>query len=90
MGVGGVPRPVYRVKIVAERGREYTVVIPEQLYKRIAREIVREKLITPYMLAEKYNMTISLAKRVLRRLEAEGKVKLYAKNRRAPIYVPVK
>ncbi len=73
---------------MSERGREYTVVLPEQLYKRIAREIQREPFVTPYMLAEKYNMTVSLAKRVLRRLEAEGLVKLYAKSRRAPIYVP--
>ncbi len=73
---------------MSEKGREYTILLPENLYKRIARDIQREKLVTPYMLAEKYNMTVSLAKRVLRRLEAEGYIKLYAKNRRAPIYVP--
>ena len=64
------------------------VEVPESLYKRIARDVQREKLVTPYMLAEKYNMTVSLAKKVLRRLESEGYVKLYARNRRAPIYVP--
>ncbi len=70
-----------------EQAREYTAYVPEQLYKRIAREIRREKYITPYMLAEKYSMTISLARQVLRRLEKEGIVKLYSPNRRAPIYV---
>jgi small subunit ribosomal protein S25e len=75
---------------MSEKGREYTVILPEGLYKRISREIRKEPLITPYMLAERYNMTVSLAKKVLRRLEAEGIVKLYSKNRRAPIYVPVK
>ena len=69
------------------QGREYTAYVPEQLYKRIAREIKRESFITPYMLAEKYNMTISLARQVLKRLAKEGVVELYSPNRRAPIYV---
>ncbi len=73
---------------MAERaGREYTAFVPEDLYKRIVREIRREKYLTPYILAEKYSMTLSLAKRVLRRLEAEGLVELYSPNRRASIYL---
>ncbi|KSW12236.1 hypothetical protein CF15_05645 [Pyrodictium occultum] len=68
-------------------GHEYTAFIPESLYKRISREIRREKYVTPYMLSEKYDMTVSLAKQVLRRLEKEGIVELYAPNRRAPIYI---
>jgi len=74
---------------VAERsGREFTAFVPENVVKRIARDIAREKFVTPYMIAERYSMTISLAKQVLRRLEREGVVELYARNRRAPIYVP--
>ncbi len=73
-----------------EKEREYTAFVPEKLYQRIRRAIVHEKYVTPYQLAEKYNMTISLAKKVLRRLEKEGVVKLYAYNRRAAIYLPVK
>ena len=69
-------------------GREFTAFVPENVVKRIAREVQREKFVTPYMIAERYSMTISLAKQVLRRLEREGVVELYAKNRRAPIYVP--
>jgi len=64
------------------------VEVPEGLYQRIKREVAREKFITPYMLAERYNMTITLAKRVLRRLVKEGVLRVYAYNRRAPIYVP--
>lgn len=67
--------------------REHTAYVPEGLYKRIAREIKREKYVTPSMLADKYSMTISLAKKVLRRLEREGVLELYAPNRRAPIYL---
>ncbi|BEP17681.1 hypothetical protein PYJP_10330 [Pyrofollis japonicus] len=73
---------------MAERSaREYTAYVPEDLYKRITRDIRREKYLTPYMLAEKYNMTVSLAKKVLKRLEREGLVELYAPNRRAAIYL---
>jgi len=75
---------------LSEKTREYTAFVPDDLYRRIARDIVKEKYVTPYLLAEKYNMTISLAKQVLRRLEKEGIVKLYAYNRRAPIYIPAK
>ncbi len=64
------------------------VEVPEGLYQRIKREIVKEKFVTPYMLAERYNMTITLAKRVLRRLVREGVMRVYSYNRRAPIYVP--
>ena len=73
---------------VSERSsRGYTAFVPESLYKRISKEIKKEKFVTPYMVAEKYNMTVSLAKQVLRRLEKEGIVELYAPNRRAPIYI---
>ena len=75
---------------MSEKAREHTAFVPDYLYRRISRDIVKEKYVTPYLLAEKYNMTISLAKQVLRRLEREGIVKLYAYNRRAPIYIPAK
>jgi len=72
---------------MAERSRDYVAFIPEELVKRITKEITREKFVTPYMLAERYNMTVSLARKLLRRLEKEGLVKLHAPSRRAPIYI---
>jgi len=72
---------------MSERTREFTAFVPDNVYKRIARDIRREKFVTPYMLAERYSMTLSLAKQVLRRLEAEGLVKLYSPSRRAPLYI---
>jgi len=72
---------------MSERAREFTAFVPENVYKRIARDIRREKFVTPYMIAERYSMTISLAKQVLRRLEKEGVVELYSPSRRAPLYI---
>ncbi len=80
-------RPAPQPAETAARAR-LEVEVPESLYQRIKREIVREKFVTPYMLAERYNMTITLAKRVLRRLVREGVLRVYSYNRRAPIYVP--
>ncbi len=74
---------------MSEKAREFTAFVPENIYRRIARDIRREKFVTPYAIAEKYSMTISLAKQVLKRLESEGLVQLYAKNRRAPLYLVV-
>ncbi len=70
--------------------RQYVAYVPEQLYKRIAREVVKEKFVTPYMIASKYNMTVTLAKQVLRRLVKEGILVEVLHNRRASIYVPAK
>ncbi len=72
---------------MSERTREFTAFVPENVYKRIARDIRREKFVTPYMIAERYSMTLSLAKQVLRRLESEGVVRLYSPSRRAPLYI---
>ncbi len=74
---------------MSEKTREIVAFVPEDVYNRVKREIVREEFTTPYRVAEKYNMTISLARKVLSRLEREGIVKLYAKNRRTPIYLVV-
>ena len=70
--------------------RQYRAFIPENLYRRIAREVLREKFITPTMLASKYGITVTLAKQVLRRLAREGLLVEYMHNRRAPIYVPAR
>lgn len=68
-------------------GREFRAFVPEDLVKRVRQEIVREKFVTPYMLAERYSITISLARRVLKRLREEGVLELYEPSRRASIYV---
>lgn len=73
---------------MSERGgKQFTAFVPDGLVRRIAREIRREKFVTPYMVSERYSMTMSLARQVLKRLEKEGVVERYAPNRRAPIYL---
>lgn len=54
----------------------------------IVKDIKKMKYITPYVLASRFGIKISRAKRVLRELEAKGIVKAYDKNHRTPIYIP--
>ena len=57
---------------------------------QIIGEIRRMQYVTPYVIASKFGLKISRARRILRRLSEEGVVKVYDYNRRVPIYVPVK
>lgn len=54
----------------------------------IARDIRKMKCITPYLIATKYGIKISLAKKVLRELAERNVIKLVDRNRRVDIYVP--
>jgi small subunit ribosomal protein S25e len=62
--------------------------ITPSLLEQARRELVREKWITPYKVASRYGIKVSLAKRLLRKLEEEGLIVLFSKNRRSPVYVP--
>ncbi|ALU11876.1 30S ribosomal protein S25 [Ignicoccus islandicus DSM 13165] len=64
-------------------------VVAEGDVLRKAEAIVRKmQYVTPYVLANKMEVGIGLAKRILRDLETKGVVKLYSKNRRVQVYVP--
>lgn len=54
----------------------------------VYRELAKLSVITPYQLSTMFNLKLSVAKHVLRTLEAQGLVKLVAANRRVQIYVP--
>ncbi len=56
----------------------------------IVKEIKRMKYVTPYLVASKFGIKISRAKKVLKALEEQGVVAAYDMNHRVPIYVPTK
>ena len=58
------------------------------LIEQARRELGREKWITPYKVASRYGIKVSLAKKLLRTLEREGLIVLFSRNRRSPVYVP--
>lgn len=57
---------------------------------QILNEVKRLKYVTPYLLASKFSIKVSRAKKILRQLENEGILKYIDGNRRVRIYVPVK
>lgn len=86
-----------RRKMVQEKKEErkrYTMTLTSQgklaegSYDQIISEIRKMKYLTPYIIANRFGLKISRAKRVLRELESRGIIKIYDKNRRVPIYVP--
>ncbi len=56
----------------------------------VMREVVRANYVTPYQLASKSGIKISVARKILKELEEKGFLKLLDKNRRIAIYVPAK
>ena len=68
--------------------RAIVVDVDESLLRRARRELVKERYLTPYKVAKKLDIKVSLAKKLLRKLEEEGLVVLFSKNRRSPVYVP--
>lgn len=63
------------------------IVISNEMIKRVQDEIKKEKIITPYELATKTNITISVAKRILKELNSQGLIKESFKNRRTAVYM---
>ncbi len=65
------------------------VAVPEDLYRRAEREIKSMEFITPYTLSQRLGVSISTAKKVIRMLADNKKIKLYSPGRRAPVYTVV-
>ncbi|MEM0016885.1 MAG: hypothetical protein QXJ48_00610 [Candidatus Korarchaeum sp.] len=61
-----------------------------QLLDQIRKEVVRSSYITPQSLAMKYNIRVSIARRLLRDLEREGLVVYVDGNSRIRIYMGTK
>ncbi len=67
---------------------EYDVSLPKELVERAKRDIKREKYLTPFKVHQKYNISLSTARKLLRALEEEGVLVKFSANRRSPVYVP--
>ncbi|MCY0874251.1 MAG: 30S ribosomal protein S25e [Acidianus infernus] len=77
-------------KKISKTGSEViskNIQISDEMIKKIQEEIKREKMITPYELATKTNITLSVAKRILKDLNAQGVIKEAFRNRRTAIYI---
>lgn len=64
--------------------------IPREIYEKFLDEIQRgeHKFCTPFMIAQRYGVKISVAKRMLKEASRRGLLVLYSPGRRVPIYIP--
>jgi len=58
------------------------------LIEKARGELVREKYVTPFKVAQRYGIKVSTARRLLRILAGEGLLSLVSGTRRTRIYVP--
>ncbi|MFN4046328.1 MAG: hypothetical protein ACK4H7_03200 [Acidilobaceae archaeon] len=82
-----------KVEKVAEVKGAYVDALVEtglapDLIEKARREVVKEKYLTPFRVAQKYGIKVSTARRLLKILAGEGVITLHSSGRRAPIYVP--
>jgi len=61
----------------------------EALLKKLEKDLDKGafKYLTPYLLAQQYNIKISSARKLLRAAAEKDLLKLYSGGRRAPIYI---
>jgi small subunit ribosomal protein S25e len=64
--------------------------LDEKVFQTIAKEVQGMKAVTPYEVASKYGIKMSVAFKVLRNLRDRGDLVLVAKGHRTEIYVPAK
>ncbi len=62
----------------------------EETKKKIDGELSRAKGVTPAYLADKYNIRVSAAKRILREAEANNIIKCISKSKRTSVYSATK
>ena len=77
-------------KKISKTGKEVTsknIVIDKETIAKVQEELKKEKIVTPYTLASKIGVTMSVAKKILEELQKQGMISQAAKNRRTVVYV---
>jgi len=79
-----------KVKKEETQTKKTIQIIDEKLFQAIAKDVMTMKVVTPYEIASKYGIKMSIALKVLRALRDRGDLALVAKGHRTEIYVPVR
>lgn len=64
--------------------------LEEKVFQTIAKEVQSMRVVTPYEVASKYGIKMSIAYRVLRNLRDRGDLILVTKGHRTEVYIPAK
>lgn len=74
----------------SERERKSTgIVLPNPRSEKVVNEIKKMKTLTPFMVASRFNLRLSLAKDLLEELEQQGVIRFVSRSRNLKIYTPV-
>jgi len=65
------------------------VIVPDAKNEKVVSEIRKMNVLTPYAVASRFNIRISVAKEFLKQLEENGSVQLVSGSHNIKIYKPV-
>ena len=65
-----------------EKKTQVSLLVDESLINRAIKEVTGLNIITPYVLASKLGVNVSIAKRIMKELISRGMLTLVSKNRR--------
>jgi small subunit ribosomal protein S25e len=65
-----------------EKKTQVSLLVDESLINRAIKEVTGLDIITPYVLASKLGVNVSIAKRIMKELISRGMLTLVSKNRR--------
>lgn len=63
--------------------------LPNPRSEKIANEVKKMKTLTPFAVAARFNIRLSVAKDLLRQLEQQGIIQFVSRSRNLKIYAPV-
>jgi len=65
------------------------IILPDPGSEKIVNEIKKMKTLTPFAVASRFNLRISVAKDLLEELEQKGVIRFVSRSRNLKIYTPV-
>jgi small subunit ribosomal protein S25e len=68
-----------------EKKTQVSLLVDESLINRAIKEVTGLNIITPYVLASKLGVNVSIAKRIMKELISRGMLTLVSKNRRVMV-----
>jgi small subunit ribosomal protein S25e len=65
------------------------IILPNPRSEKIVNEIKKMKILTPFTVASRFNLRLSVAKDLLEELEQKGVIQFVSRSRNLKIYTPV-
>ena len=73
-------------KVTNKEKRDWASVLLAEVAEEIEKNVPRSKIITPSKLADRYKVSLTVARKVLKQLEADGKIVCLVKHSKLVAY----